>query len=118
MGNLAREQKDSATAQSMYRESLKTFRELDHKRGIARLLEGFAALAAAGGEAERALRMAGAAAALRQQIGAPLTAAEQAKMEASLRSAREALSSEERATAWSEGWNVPDGNGDEGSATG
>ena len=106
LGNLAREQGDPATAQSMYRESLKTFRELDHKRGIARLLEGFAALAAGSGEAERALRMAGAAAALRQQIGAPLTAAEQAKMEASLRSAREALSSEKRAAAWSEGWNV------------
>ena len=73
----------------LFRESLKFFEELEHKRGIARLLECFACSAAAQQQAERALRLAGAAAALRQNIGAPLTAAEQAKLEAILEPARQ-----------------------------
>ncbi len=84
LGSLAREQQDCPTAHSLYRESLKIFQELEHKRGIARLLECFACSAAAQLQAERSLRLAGAAAALRQNIGAPLTPAEQAKLEAIL----------------------------------
>ena len=92
LGNLAREQGNYSAAHSLYRESIKIFQELDHKRGIARLLECFAAAAAVQLEAERSLRLAGAAAALRQNIGAPLTPAEQSKLEASLNQARQALS--------------------------
>jgi hypothetical protein len=91
----------------LYRESLKIFRELDHKRGIARLLECFACSAAAELQAERSLRLAGAAAALRQNIGAPLTPAEQAKLEALLDPPRRALANTTGATAWLEGWNMP-----------
>src|SRR5256886_15737987 len=90
LGSLAREQRNCPRAHSLYRESLKIFQELEHKRGIARLLECFACTAAAELEAERSLRLAGAAAALRQSIGAPLTPAEQAKLEATLDPARQA----------------------------
>src|SRR5712691_138994 len=107
LGSLAREQGDYPTARSLYRESIKLFQELDHKRGIARLLECFACSAAAQLEAERSLRLAGAAAALRQNIGAPLTPAEQAKLEASLQRARQALTHTAGETAWSEGWALP-----------
>jgi predicted ATPase/serine/threonine protein kinase len=107
LGSLAREQGDYPTAHSMYRESIRLFQELDHKRGIARLLEYFACSAATQFEAERSLRLAGAAAALRQNIGAPLTPAEQAKLEASLHTARQALTSTLSATAWLEGWALP-----------
>ena len=96
LGSLAREQGNYPTAHSLYRESIKIFQELDHKRGIARLLECFACSAAAQLEAERSLRLAGAAAALRQNIGAPLTPAEQAKLEASLHPARQALTNSGR----------------------
>jgi hypothetical protein len=58
-------------------------------------------------QAERALRLAGAAAALRQNIGAPLTSAEQSKLEAILEPARQALLNTASATAWLEGWNLP-----------
>ena len=88
LGSLAMEQRDYPTARSLYRESIRNFQELDHKRGIARLLECFAITAAAQCHAERSLRLAGAAAALRQNIGAPLTPAEQAKLEASLQIGR------------------------------
>jgi hypothetical protein len=89
LGSLAREQGNYSAAHSLYAESIKLFQELDHKRGIARLLECSACSAAAQREAERSLRLAGAAAALRQNIGAPLTPAEQAKLEASLHAARQ-----------------------------
>ncbi len=104
LGNLAMEQQNSSTARSLYRESLKTFQELEHKRGIARLLECFARLAVAELDAERSLRLAGAAAALRQNIGAPLTPAEQVKLEAMLDPARQVLTNTAGATAWLEGW--------------
>jgi predicted ATPase len=107
LGSLASEQRNYPTAHSLYRESIKLFQELEHKRGIARLLECFACSAAAQLEAERSLRLAGAAAALRQNIGAPLTPAEQAKLEATLDPARQALTNTAGATAWLEGWAMP-----------
>jgi lipopolysaccharide biosynthesis regulator YciM len=107
LGSLAREQGDYSAAQSLYAESMKLFQELDHKRGIARLLECSACSAAAQREAERSLRLAGAAAALRQHIGAPLTRAEQTKLEASLQSARETLTDTVGNNAWLEGWALP-----------
>jgi tetratricopeptide (TPR) repeat protein len=103
LGSLAREQGECPTAHSMYRESIRIFQELDHKRGIARLLECFAGLSAVQLEAERSLRLAGAAAALRQNIGAPLAPAEQAKLETSLRPARQALTNAASSAAWLEG---------------
>jgi predicted ATPase len=107
LGNLAREQKDYGTADSLYRESLKVFQELDHKRGIARLLESFACSAASQSQPERSLRLAGAAAALRQSIGAPLTPAEQTKLERILEAARRELATTPARTAWLEGWVMP-----------
>jgi predicted ATPase len=107
LGNLAREQGKYRAAHSLYRESVKIFQEVDHKRGIARLLECFACSAAAQSQAERALRLAGAAAALRQNIGAPLSPAEQVKLEAGLEPAREAMTNPASATAWLAGWSLP-----------
>jgi tetratricopeptide (TPR) repeat protein len=107
LGSLAREQGNYPTANSMYRESIKLFQELGHQRGIARLLEYFACSAAAQLESERSLRLAGAAAALRKTIGAPLTSAEGAKLEASLHSARQALTNTAGDAAWLGGWDTP-----------
>jgi predicted ATPase len=107
LGNLAREQQDYREADSLYRESLGIFRKLEYKRGIARLLESFAVSAAAQSESERSLRLAGAAAALRQSIGVPLAPAEQAKLEQNLEAARRALPTATSRTAWLEGWVMP-----------
>jgi len=70
-------------------------------------LECFACSAAAQVDAERSLRLAGAAAALREKIGAPLAAGEQRKLEASLDSARQAMSNAAGEAAWLEGWKLP-----------
>jgi predicted ATPase/serine/threonine protein kinase len=107
LGNLAREQGDYGAADSLYRESLGVFQSLEHKRGIARLLESCACSAAAQSEPDRSLRLAGASAALRQSIGAPLTPAEQAKLERGLEPARRALTTTTGRTAWLEGWVMP-----------
>jgi hypothetical protein len=107
LGNMAREDRDFSAAHALYRESLKLFQELEHKRGIARLLECFACAAAAQCRSDRALRLAGAAAALRQQIGAPLTPAEKAKLDNHLKSARPGLSETSSTAAWLEGWELP-----------
>lgn len=107
MGSLALQQRDYPTANAMYRESIKNFHYLGHKSGIARLLECFACSAAAQLEAERSLRLAGAAAALRQNIGARLAPAEHARLEAALNPVRRALRNEAGTTAWLEGWATP-----------
>jgi len=107
LGNLARDQKDYTMAHSFYCKSMRMFQELQHKRGMARLLECLACLAAAQSEPERCLRLAGAAAALRQTLGAPLTPREQAKLEKGLAPAQQALPHAARAAAWLEGWRTP-----------
>jgi predicted ATPase/DNA-binding winged helix-turn-helix (wHTH) protein len=107
LGNLARDKEDYRVAHSRYGESIRLFQELGHKRGVARLLECFACAASAQLEAERSLRLAGAAAALRQNIGAPLTPAEQAKLESTLHPARQLLANTASATAWLEGRSLP-----------
>jgi predicted ATPase len=107
LGNLARDQGDFATSRRLHRQSMKVFEELDHKRGIARLLECFACTAAADSRPESALRLAGAAAALRQAVGAVLTGAEQMRLEKLLAPAREALTNAAGSAAWMEGWAMP-----------
>jgi len=107
LGNLTREQGDFAASEALHHESLTLFLELGHKRGQARGLESLAALAAAHSDSERALRLAGAAAALRQTIGAPLTAAEQTKLDQYLDPARRRLSATAARAAWLAGWVMP-----------
>jgi predicted ATPase len=107
LGNLAKVQQDYPAVYPLYRESITIFQELEHKRGVARVLECFASFAADQLQAERSLRLAGAAAALRQCIGAPLTPAEQVTLEATLEPARRALTDTLGAAAWLEGWALP-----------
>jgi len=107
LASLSRDQGDYADARRLYSESIGLFQELGHKRGIARVLECMAASAAAQSKAEQALRLAGAAASLRQHLGAPLSPAQQSKLEKSLEPARQALSNAASLTAWMEGWAMP-----------
>lgn len=107
LASLCRDQGNYAEARRLYGESIKTFQELGHKRGIARVLECLAATAAAQSNAEHALHLAGAAAALRQRLGAPLTPAEQVRLEKALEAARQTLSNAAGLTAWMKGWAMP-----------
>lgn len=94
-------------AREAYREATELFVELGHRRGIARALEGQACVAAANGNAVRALTLEAAADRLRIQIGAPLTSADRARLTKRLCSAREILESTEGKLAWQRGSEMP-----------
>jgi predicted ATPase len=93
-------------AERLYGESIRMFQDLGHKRGIARVLECFAISAAAQCRAEQSLRLAGAAAGLRQRIGTPLIPEEQTSLEKKLESARNTLTNATGLEAWSSGWEM------------
>ncbi|HXE14644.1 MAG TPA: tetratricopeptide repeat protein [Bryobacteraceae bacterium] len=103
LGYIDCEEGNHEAARATYRESLELFAELGHKRGIARALEASACLALAQGCAARALRLAGAAAYLRQQIGARLTQAEQLRLDESLSPAWNSLGDQKAKQTWEEG---------------
>ncbi len=107
LATLSYDQGNNVEARHLYAESILLFRDLGHKRGVARVLECLAASAAAQSNAEQALRWAGAAAALRERLGAPLTPTDQARLEKALEFARRALGSPASLTAWMEGWAMP-----------
>jgi len=104
---LSCDQGNNSEARRLYEESIKVFQELGHKRGIARALECLAVTAAAQSNAEQSLHWAGAAAALRQQLGVPLMPAEQRRLEKALEFARRTLGNAAGLTAWMEGWAMP-----------
>jgi hypothetical protein len=103
LGAVAEHQGDYALARSLHEKSLAIARELGSKETIARSLEGFAGVAAAYGHAGRALRLAGAAAALREIISAAPSPSEQELLERRLRPAWQRLGQEAGAAAWAEG---------------
>jgi predicted ATPase/DNA-binding winged helix-turn-helix (wHTH) protein len=103
LGHVHCEQKQYAAAHITYREALEMFSELGSKRGIARVLEGSACLAAAQGDAVRALKLASAASHLRQMISTPLPQVELSKLTEHLSSAWHSLSKDEAQNAWAEG---------------
>jgi tetratricopeptide (TPR) repeat protein len=92
-----------AAAHGEYREALEISATLGHKRGIARVLEGSACLALAQKQTERALRLAGAAARLRDLMGAPLIPSEKSELEQELQPAWQSLPAAQAAHAWREG---------------
>src|SRR2546421_9674157 len=88
-------------------ESIGIFGELGYRRGIARLLEEFACAAVVDGKQERALRLAGAAAALREALGARLPPDERPKLERLLAQARAAGGPAAAQPGWTEGAAMP-----------
>jgi predicted ATPase/DNA-binding winged helix-turn-helix (wHTH) protein len=97
------EQGNHLAAHAACREALEIFVGLGHRRGIALALEGSACLAMAQGDAERALKLAGAAAHLRQLISTPLHQAKQSKLDQSLLPAWESVGEAEGKRVWAEG---------------
>ena len=101
LGDLAVTHGHHGEALARYRECLAHLQHLQDGARSVHALEGLAGLAAATDEPQRALRLAGAAAALRQRLG--IGAAWPPKMERRLKPARLALAAAEQAAAWAEG---------------
>jgi hypothetical protein len=101
-GDLACAAGDAGAAHRAYRESLTLAVEVGPSDQVAYALEGFAMLAATQAQPERALRLAGAAAAIRDTTGRPRKPAEAPRLEQALAVARAALGSMGEA-AWQGG---------------
>jgi predicted ATPase len=106
LGNLARDEGDEKKSRLHYAESMKLFQELGQKRGVARLLDCLACSAALQSQPERALRLAGSAAAMRRVLGVPLPMAEQTRLEKTLDLAKQSISPAKAAAAWMDGWTM------------
>lgn len=91
LGNVLRAQGDYPAAYPLYQESLQIYRDLGDRRSLAYLLESIGGLLSLQGEAVRALRLAGAAATLRERLNTPLSPAEQSQLDQALEPARQAL---------------------------
>jgi predicted ATPase/DNA-binding SARP family transcriptional activator len=94
---------DLPRAVALWTEGLQLSLRWRDKRVIAYYLEGFAMTAAALGRVVRAARLAGAAHAVRQEVGGPLAVPETAIFERNLTPARRRLDADTWNTAWAEG---------------
>src|SRR5207249_7776045 len=79
LGMVTHVQGDDGRALAFYAESLTLCRELEDKYSLAECFEGLAGVAVAQQQLERAARLLGAAAALREAIGAPLSPRERVR---------------------------------------
>jgi predicted ATPase len=102
LGYIAVDQGDAATAAAYLNESLGLMLELNDPRGLAWVLEGYAGLAAPI-QPERAVRLAGAAARLRDEAGFAMPPAGKEHFEHYLEPARGALRGDAWAAAWEDG---------------
>ena len=103
LGNTARGRGDHEAAGRLYREALAGFVRLDHRRGIARLLESLAVLAAEEQEPERGLKLAAAAAGLRERIGVAASPGPREELERCLTAMQRSLGPAAAHVAWQEG---------------
>jgi predicted ATPase/DNA-binding CsgD family transcriptional regulator len=107
LGQLALEQGELAQAGSWLSESLALARDLLDQAGLARALEGIAQLVAVQRVPRDALRLAGAAAALRERMHAPLALPERSRLERRLAPARRILGEPAAEADWAEGRALP-----------
>ena len=107
LGRVAHARGDPESARARHGESLALFRELRDMRGVASGLEGIAAVMLAQGEGRKAVRLWGAAHAIRVDIGAPLPAKERAGCDRRLDEARAQLGADIFAAAWEAGLALP-----------
>jgi len=103
LGDLACRGHDHVQAAALYKDALAVFHKLGHRRGMAVVLEHLAACAGYGDRPGIALRLAGAAAVMRENLGISLSPAEQEELDRTISRARDELPEAERANAWAEG---------------
>jgi predicted ATPase/DNA-binding CsgD family transcriptional regulator len=97
-------QGDAASAHHLYQESLTLLLECNvYKEDVAASLEGLAALKAEQGESRQAVRLWGAAEALRETIGAPMHPVHRTDYEQAMAQARTELGELTFAATWAEG---------------
>jgi len=106
LGDIARDRVDNERALAAYRESVELARHHRDRRFLAEALSGIAGVAVAQGRPERAARLLGATAALREQIGAAIEGWNRPTHERVVALVRAALAPAAFASAWSAGANL------------
>jgi predicted ATPase/class 3 adenylate cyclase len=107
LGNLALLEGDHAQAAARFAEGLALAQEVGRPHWVALGLVGMAAVAGARGQPERAARLLGAAAALREATGATLDAADRATHDCAAGAAQAAVGAAAFAAAWQAGRAMP-----------
>ena len=107
LGQMATDYGDYAAAQSFLEDCITTWHELSDQLCLASALESMARLCVARNQPQRALRLAGAAAALRGTLATPLPPAAQAALECGLQRARRLLDDAASVAAYAQGFAMP-----------
>jgi len=92
-----------AEAEAAYRQTIQAWQKLGHRGAVAHQLESFGFIARAQAKVERAARLLGAAARLREQIGSPMSPLERVVYERELASLRANLPEPGFSSLWAEG---------------
>ena len=102
-GKAALQQRDWARAHAAFQESLRLQQGVGRQWEIAACLIGLAAVADGQNQAERAAQLSGAAEALREQMGAPVSPVDRSWYDAAITHARAAIGDAGFAAAWAAG---------------
>jgi tetratricopeptide (TPR) repeat protein len=103
LGDLARRSSDYGAAFHFYKEALAIFHGLAYRRGMAVVLEHLALCASYSARPDCVLRLASAAANMRETLGISLSPAEQRELDECIKGASEKLSKPEQTEAWTQG---------------
>ena len=107
LGNVDLEESHYPEANLRFRRRLGVALNFGDRTLLAHLLEGFSAVSTALGQHRRAVRLGGAAAAVREAAGDPLRVAWQRIVERRLAISRQALGEEAASAAWEAGRSLP-----------
>jgi predicted ATPase/Tfp pilus assembly protein PilF len=100
LGNVACKQGNYVSARNLQQESLELFKAIEDKRGIAYALEGLAKVCQGENRLEWSVQLFGAADALRESLGTPLSPVDHSRIHADLRNT---LGEEACSAAWEAG---------------
>ncbi|HEX8236664.1 MAG TPA: tetratricopeptide repeat protein [Abditibacteriaceae bacterium] len=103
LGVVALLQNNFVTAYTLFEDSTLAIQEIDNKKSLPALFEGFAALAAVQQQLLRATRLFGASQALRESMKVPLQAPDTDLWDPFIAMARNGLDEQEFTSAWDEG---------------
>jgi predicted ATPase/class 3 adenylate cyclase len=107
LGHIARYTGDTQRAREIYKETLRSWQDLGHRAAVAHQLECFGFLALHDEEPQRAVKLFGAAQALRERIQAPMTEYEHVAYDQAVARVRSILPEAEFSTLWAEGQSMP-----------
>jgi tetratricopeptide (TPR) repeat protein len=103
LGHIARYTGDLTGAKSIYQETILGWQDIGNRGAIAHELESFASIAITEGEPRRALKLFGAAEALRERSNSPMTDFERIEYDQMVAHVRSLVDGKEAESIWAEG---------------